>query len=114
MYEVGLVIEGQAKLLCPIKTGRLSASITTQAYDKGTYPKGKGAVRDDLIERPTTGDMVYVGTPVFYGPYQEYGTVRSEAQPFLRPALALAQGKELTLIERNGRIQFREYLRSVT
>jgi len=112
VFETGLIVEGQAKLLTPVDTGRLAASITTQTKNDGnTAPSGKGAVGTDVIAAPIVDNQAYVGTPVFYGPYQEYGTIRSEAQPFLRPALALAQGRTLTIFEANGRLQFREFLR---
>ena len=85
-FEIGLVVEGQAKLLSPILSGRLAASITTQARLMGTQPKGKGAVPTDLIGSPGSDMMIYVGTPVFYGPYIEYGTNTAESQAFLRPS----------------------------
>lgn len=118
-WELGLIVEGQAKLLCPVDKGRLSASITTAALDVGgwgsgyrqTTPKGKGAVATDLIAPPDSENEVFVGTPVFYGPYQEFGTVRNEAQPFLRPALALAKGQQLTILMYNGRLHFKEFMR---
>jgi len=110
-FEVGLVVEGQAKLLTPIKIGRLAASITTQARLMGTSPRGKGAVPTDLIGSPKNDMETFVGTPVEYGPYIEFGTNRAEAQAFLRPSLALAKGKTLTVFMSNGRAQFKEYLR---
>lgn len=110
LEAIGIKCEGYAKLLCPVDTGRLRNSIThalsgsspaissyknnnthattnatqkagtagkpvkvkTYTYD-GTAPKGK--------------DAVYVGTNVEYAPYIEYGSQRSEAQPFLKPAV---------------------------
>ena len=111
IFEAGLIVEGNAKSLCPIDTGRLAASITTQAAGQGTDPKGKGAVSSDKIQPPTMDREVFVGTPVFYGPYQEFGTVRNEPQPFLRPALDMAKGKALTLFLYNGRVQFKDYVR---
>jgi hypothetical protein len=111
VFEIGLIVEGYAKQLCPVDTGRLRASITTQTKEQSTKPTGKGAVATDLITKPNLDGMAYVGTPVFYGPYQECGTVRSEAQAFLRPALDMARGKALTVVEHNGRLQFAEYLR---
>ena len=112
VFETGLIVEGQAKLLTPVDTGRLAASITTQTKSDGhTAPSGEGAVGTDVIAAPLIDNEAFVGTPVFYGPYQEFGTVRSAAQPFLRPALALASGRTLTIFENNGRLEFREYLR---
>tara|TARA_Y100000310_G_scaffold283978_1_gene306339 strand:+ start:104 stop:532 length:429 start_codon:yes stop_codon:yes gene_type:complete len=111
-FEVGLIVEGQAKLLCPVKTGRLAASITTASQDDFTVPSGKGAEPSDTIQQPLFWWETFVGTPVFYGPYIEFGTYRSEAQPFLRPSLALAKGETLTIIEKNGRLHFKEFLRA--
>ena len=124
-YEIGLVIEGQAKLLCAINWGYLAASITTQAFDKGTNPENPAMFQDitpygappslsefDMqIESPNTDNLVLVGTPVFYGPYVEFGTVKNNAQPFLRPSMDLAMGKSLTIIESNGKMAFKGYLK---
>lgn len=111
VFEGGLVIEGQAKLLCAVDTGRLAASITTQSRDNGTVPTGKGAVMTDVIDSPGVWNQAYVGTPVEYGPWLEFGTNRSAAQAFLRPALALARGEAVVLIEQKGKIVFRDYMR---
>lgn len=116
-YETGLIVEGQAKALAPKNFGYLAASITTQADNRGTElgrptnPAEPAPSSFRKIASPTGDDVVLVGTAVEYAPYQEFGTVRSNAQPFLRPALDLAQGKTLTILERNGRFEFREYLR---
>jgi hypothetical protein len=140
-YEIGLVIEGQAKLLAPKDTGYLAASITTQAWDgrgtepedpakygkviggftalsltEGKMPEIKKEKRgfspwEMTIRAPTEYNTVFVGTPLFYGPYQEFGTRRCRAQPFLRPALDLAMGKVLTIGIKNGRWEFKDYLK---
>jgi len=109
-YEIGLVIEGQAKALCAVKTGRLAGSITTQAPDKGTAP-GAPATGRDVIAPPLGPFEVFVGTAVEYAPYVEFGTSRSSAQPFLWPSLDLARGKAMTIVDHNGRFEFREYLK---
>lgn len=106
-YETGLIVEAQAKSLCPVDQGRLAASITTQSVDMGTKPKGKGAVETDLIQKPTDPNEVLVGTPVEYSEYIEFGTMYTDGQAFLRPALDLAQGKVLSILEENGK----KYLR---
>jgi HK97 gp10 family phage protein len=134
-YEIGLIVEGQAKLLAPKDTGYLAASITTQAFGYGTEPEspsrytrhvrvnlitGKWAPTkppsdttwmDAKISSPPSDNEVHVGTPLFYAPYVEFGTVKSEAQPFLRPSLDLAKGKTLSILEHNGRMQFAEYMK---
>jgi HK97 gp10 family phage protein len=122
-YEIGLIVEGQAKLLAPKDTGYLAASITTQAFGGlGTVPDapsihGSGdnkiglAILDMIIQSPATDNEVHVGTPLFYAPYVEFGTVNSDAQAFLRPSLDLAKGKTLTILEHNSRMQFAEYMK---
>ena len=62
---VGMQIESHAKVYCPVDTGRLRGSITHESTNEGTV----------------------VGTDVYYGKYQELGTSRMNAQPFLRPAV---------------------------
>lgn len=139
-YEVGLVVEGQAKLLCPVDYGYLRASINTQSVDNGTEldkvvsrkekvinKKGKETYKavhkashksfwEDMpdgfvkITKPTDSNECYVGTAVEYGPYIEFGTFRMSAQPFLRPAGDMAQGKVLNIVEKNGKYEFGDYL----
>jgi len=122
-YEIGLVVEGQAKLLCAVNWGYLAASITTQAFDKGTEPGNPAEFQNDTpygkppslstnemqIESPDSDMEVLVGTPVDYGPYKEFGTVRMDADPFLRPSLDLAKGRVLIIYEKNGKMEFKEY-----
>ena len=108
-YEVGLVVEGQAKLLAPYDTGRLRGSITTASKEKQSAPEAPAST-SDAISPPADDQEVLVGTAVDYGPYQEFGTVRTAAHPFLRPALDLARGNVLSIIENNGRKEFKEYL----
>lgn len=110
-FEIGLVVQGYAKNLAPYQTGRLRASITTASGDgRATKPSGTGAVGSDTITPPNDPHETFVGTPVDYGPYQEYGTRRSMAQPFLRPALDMARGKALTIVQVGAKKQFGEYL----
>ncbi len=63
--DLVLLVEAEAKKLCPVDTGKLRASITP------------------VIESWAAG---YVGTNTNYAPYVEYGTRKMDAQPFLEPA----------------------------
>jgi HK97 gp10 family phage protein len=63
--DLVLLVEAEAKRLCPVDTGKLRASITP------------------VIESWAAG---YVGTNTEYAPYVEYGTRKTDAQPFLEPA----------------------------
>jgi hypothetical protein len=118
-WEIGLVVQAQAKLLAPVKTGRLRGSIQTASGDgQRTKPEAQGGFIDrvkyffgkDTIEAPTDPHETFVGTPVEYGPHMEYGTIKTSAQPFLRPALDIAKGRALTIVEVNGKKAFAEYL----
>lgn len=72
LLRLGLIVQNKGRDLCPVDTGRLRASI--QAVEG----------------EDERGPFVDVGTNVEYGPAVEYGTDRSAAQPFMRPALLLA------------------------
>jgi hypothetical protein len=110
-FEIGLVVQGYAKSLAPVDTGRLRASITTASgTGQRTRPSGKGAVDTDYISKPEDKQETFVGTPVEYGPYMEYGTINTESQAFLRPALDMARGRALTIVQSGARKQFGEYL----
>ena len=65
LEEWGLTAERFAKALCPVDTGRLRNSIS----------------------HAVEGDSAYIGTNVEYAPYVEMGTVRTRAQPYLKPAI---------------------------
>ena len=82
-YKAWLRVEGDAKRLCPVDTGRLRSSITTtRGYDRGNC-------------------VATIGTNVEYAPYVEFGTgqrgdpavshrqdwLGQPPQPYLRPAL---------------------------
>lgn len=131
-FEIGLIVEGQAKLLCPVDLGYLAASITTASFDNSTEVENPAKYngtsnitlgakkqarfvttdigRFEKITKSEDDNEVLVGTVVEYGPHVEFGTIKSKAQPFLRPALDLAMGKTLTILEKNGRFYFQEYL----
>lgn len=122
VYETALWIENQAKLLCPVRYGWLRASINTQTRDQGTkvespakYSKEKMPEKYNVepfeeVSKPEEDMVAHIGTTVDYGPYMEYGTKLTDAQPFLRPAFDLAMGKSLTLLELNGKTYFKDYL----
>jgi HK97 gp10 family phage protein len=106
-FEIGLFVEGQAKLLAPVHTVRLRGSIQTVS---GTGQRTKPKDSNDTIAQPDEKEETFVGTAVQYAPYMEYGTYRSDAQPFLRPAFDIAKGKVLTIVQRGARREFGEYL----
>lgn len=65
LAKVGFAAEDHVKALAPVDTGRLRASITHLVDDRS----------------------VTIGTNVEYAKYQEAGTSRMKAQPFLEPGI---------------------------
>lgn len=112
IFEIGLAVQTQAKALCPVKRGRLRGSYTTQSRTQGTdvqaVPESKAS---DKIRPPGADIEVLVGTGVEYGPYVEFGTVRSNAQPHLRPALDAVTGKVAPITQKNAKRELGDYLK---
>ncbi len=68
--KVALMIERESKIFAPVDTGRLRASIHTEME----------------------GELVWkVCTNVYYAIYQEFGTRKMKAHPFMRPAVAVVK-----------------------
>jgi len=67
LTAVGMLVEDDAKLYCPVDTGAL---ITDIKY---------------IVDMSDV--VVRIGTAVEYSPYVEFGTRKAAAQPFLRPAV---------------------------
>lgn len=75
LAKVGFAAEDHVKALAPVDTGRLRSSITHLVDDRS----------------------VTIGTNVEYAKYQEMGTSRMKAQPFLEPGISnnMEQFKEI-------------------
>jgi HK97 gp10 family phage protein len=110
-YEIGLEVQGLAKNLSPVDTGRLRGSIMVASSDgRKTLPESVGSEAAKQIASPDEKGETFVGTAVEYGPYVEYGTRNSSAQPFLRPALDIAKGRVPEIVQRGAKQEFGEYL----
>lgn len=86
----GFKIEGDAKIKAPVDTGRLKSSISTN-WSSSSMNKGKTGAKakaGDGVGRPRgkPGLVVVVGSNVKYAPYQELGTRKMAAHPYLYPA----------------------------
>jgi len=85
LLELMLAVEGHAKRLSPVDTGRLRASIHTEPL----RPAKKISVKDG----------------VDYGVYQEYGTYKMKPQPFMRPAKSIALKVDLPKILKKHKLK---------
>ena len=68
LTDAGKMVADEARKRAPRRTGRLKGSI------------------DSTVDTAALPQFAKVGTPVFYARFQEYGTSRTSAQPFLKPA----------------------------
>ncbi len=73
LLRKAVTVEGTAKRLCPVDTGRLRASIT------------------HALNRDAKGLVAYIGTNVAYAIFVELGTRYMRARSYLRPALRSAR-----------------------
>ena len=92
--ELGVQIASQAKVLAPVDFGQLRNSISASSLSETKLLNDSNGERAEALE--TTGlkdGEVYVGSNSDHTIFQEYGTIRQPAQPFLRPSAELkAQG----------------------
>ena len=100
LEAIGMQCENYAKMNCPVDTGLLQNLIThalsgqpvqmiysgDQQGKSGNNPK-TGAYSGNAPDDPEDKRAVYVGTNVEYAPYVEYGTQKTDARPFLQPAV---------------------------
>ena len=94
---VGGIVESAAKGLAPADTGLLRNSIThgtaggRLSVTEYTDDAGEqhGYYSDAEVPADASGSkyVVVIGSNVHYAPYQELGTHKMPAQPFLRPAV---------------------------
>ncbi|MCY3981314.1 MAG: HK97 gp10 family phage protein [Alphaproteobacteria bacterium] len=79
------VVAANAKQLVPVRTGALRATIRVRRVGERT---SRGRV-------PGAAANVYAGGPgARHSGLVEFGTARTQAQPYLRPALSMRQGEQ--------------------
>lgn len=92
--KFAFMVEARAKLSSPVDTGALRNSIYTATQDDDNYAVASASARqanpDVLTEPhpgPSGGVLAVVGPCVDYAEYQEFGTNKMAAQPYLIPAV---------------------------
>jgi len=85
-------VQAHAQSKAPVDTGNLRNSIYTKTSEGSTYP---GTAGEHLLA-DQTGDAdemtAYVAVAANYGIYQELGSTRTPAQPYLGPAVDSVRG----------------------
>ena len=92
---IGAAIASQAKLLAPVDYGQLRNSLSASNISKTVMLNNMaGEKAEPLDTQGLENDEVYVGSNSDHAIFQEYGTVKQPAQPYLRPAMeAVVQRK---------------------
>ncbi len=86
--EIGVAIASQAKTLAPVDQGQLrnSLSATSLRGENKLLNDHQGEQAEPLDRSGLKNDEVYVGSNSDHAIFQEFGTIKAVAQPFLRPA----------------------------
>lgn len=93
---IGAAIASQAKLLAPVDYGQLRNSLSASNTSRTEMLNNMDGEKADALDtQGLKDDETYVGSNSDHAIFQEYGTVKQPAQPFLRPAMeAIVQRKE--------------------
>lgn len=87
---IGAAIASQAKLLAPVDYGQLRNSLSASNTSKTELLNNMAGEKAEALDtQGLKDDEVYAGSNSDHATFQEYGTVRQPAQPFLRPSVEL-------------------------
>lgn len=90
--EIGARVASQAKALAPVDLGQLRNGISASNLAQTVLLNNKPGDEAKPLETSGLSEYdVYVGANVEHAIYQEYGTIKQPAQPFLRPAVELIE-----------------------
>ena len=88
--NIGGAIASQAKLLAPVDHGQLRNSISVSTLKETKLLNNKsGEFAEALDTQGLKENEAYVGSNTDHTIFMEYGTVKTPAQPFLRPSAEL-------------------------
>ena len=95
----GEIVEKEAKQSMPInfETKLPDGDIARSAPGEPPYRQTDELYKSIFSEMSRSGLSVKVGTPVKYGKYLEFGTLKMKWRPWLVPALAKSMSKIKTL-----------------
>jgi len=90
IIELVTRVTAQAKALAPVDFGQLKNSIMgrVKGEDYGFNKSGGKSATQKLTERADEGEG-FVGSALLHAIYNEFGTRKMAAQPFLRPAVGI-------------------------
>jgi len=103
---IGAAIASQAKLLAPVDYGQLRNSLSASNTSRTEMLNNMAGEKAEALDtQGLKDDEVYAGSNSDHAIFQEYGTVKQPAQPYLRPAMeAVVQRKTpAEIFEKYGR-----------
>jgi len=103
---IGAAIASQAKLLAPVDYGQLRNSLSASSTSRTEMLNNMAGEKAEALDtQGLKDDEVYAGSNSDHAIFQEYGTVKQPAQPYLRPAMeAVVQRKTpAEIFEKYGR-----------
>lgn len=93
VLETCIQIATQAKVLAPVKDGRLRNSVMYKTkFQEGMFNDSGGLSAPKKLDSQPKDNEGYVGSNLDYAVYQEFGTRYTRPQPFLRPAGLIVKG----------------------
>ena len=93
VLETCIQIATQAKVLAPVKDGRLRNSVMYKTkFQEGMFNDSGGLSAPKKLDSRPKENEGYVGTNLEYAVYQEFGTRYLKPQPYLRPAGLIVKG----------------------
>lgn len=134
IFKTGQQTISEAAPLTPKDTSRLRGSITLQMKTKEVKNSLSGkAFPEDIIDKPIEDNVGLVGTNVKYAAWMEYGVDHTwvinspvlikgkwryikihpglAAQPFMRPAYNIMQGKTEGIFRNLFKTELKEYMK---
>lgn len=91
--KIGADVVAVAKELAPVDEGTLKASIYMRTPDKNERPNVTSESGNIELPAPKDKLSVTVGPSVGHGVWQELGTGKMAAQPYLTPAVQQVRGR---------------------
>lgn len=88
LAESAIFVTANAKTLAPVDKGQLKNSVMYKLDNgqTGGFNDGDGKPADIQLQSKVEKDSAIVGSHLDHAFYQEFGTRKMSAQPFLRPA----------------------------
>lgn len=104
MATISVSVKSRVPMVSALVHGRVAIAITKAAHDIEAHAKSRAPVDTGLlkssIEAEGSGAEWRVVSPAHYSVYQEFGTSRSAAQPYMLPAVEVVRPSLIAALRR--------------